>query len=65
MEAAVDLLASALERQERILIYGDYDADGITAVALLLRTLRPLNNGNILYYLPKRLTEGYGLHQEA
>ena len=65
MEAAVDLLDSALERQERILIYGDYDADGITAVALLLRTLRPLNNGNILYYLPKRLTEGYGLHQEA
>ena len=45
MEAAVDLLAAALERQERILIYGDYDVDGITAVALLLRTLRPLNNG--------------------
>lgn len=65
MEKAVDLLASALERQERILIYGDYDADGITAVTLLLRTLRPLNNGNILFYLPKRLTEGYGLHLEA
>ena len=65
MEAAVDLLAAALERQERILIYGDYDVDGITAVALLLRTLRPLNNGNILYYLPKRLEEGYGLHRQA
>ncbi|NLY90679.1 MAG: single-stranded-DNA-specific exonuclease RecJ [Firmicutes bacterium] len=65
MEEAVELLASALERRERILIYGDYDADGITAVALLLRTLRPFNTGNILYYLPKRLAEGYGLHQQA
>ena len=65
MEEAVGLLASALEQQERILIYGDYDVDGITAVALLLRTLRPFNNGNILYYLPKRLEEGYGLHREA
>lgn len=65
MEEAVAILVSALEKQERILIYGDYDVDGITAVALLLRTLRPLNNGNILYYLPKRLDEGYGLHRAA
>jgi len=65
MEQAVERLDAALARQERILIYGDYDADGITAVALLLRTLRPLNKGNILYYLPKRLAEGYGLHQQA
>ncbi|HHT47707.1 MAG TPA: single-stranded-DNA-specific exonuclease RecJ [Firmicutes bacterium] len=65
MEEAVELLFSALERQERILIYGDYDVDGITAVALLLRTLRPFNTGNILYYLPKRLEEGYGLHQQV
>ncbi|HHT06519.1 MAG TPA: single-stranded-DNA-specific exonuclease RecJ [Hydrogenispora sp.] len=65
MAEAVELLVSALEQQERILIYGDYDVDGITAVALLLRTLRPYNNGNILYYLPKRLEEGYGLHRQA
>ncbi len=65
MAEAVELLVSALEQQERILIYGDYDVDGITAVALLLRTLRPYNNGNILYYLPKRLEEGYGLHHQA
>ena len=65
MAEAVELLAAALEQQERILIYGDYDVDGITAVALLLRVLRPYNNGNILYYLPKRLEEGYGLHRQA
>ncbi len=64
MEEAVERLAAALRRKEKILIYGDYDVDGLTATALLLRTLRPWNNGNILYYIPKRLGEGYGLHQE-
>jgi single-stranded-DNA-specific exonuclease len=64
MEEAVARLAEALRKKEKILIYGDYDVDGLTATALLLRTLRPWNNGNILYYIPKRLREGYGLHQE-
>lgn len=61
MEKAVERLASALRKKERILIYGDYDVDGLTSVALILRTLRGLNEGNIIYYIPKRLEEGYGL----
>lgn len=64
MERAVERLAAALQKEEKILIYGDYDVDGLTATALLLRTLRPWNKGNIIYYIPKRLGEGYGLHQE-
>src|SRR5690554_5446394 len=64
MEKAVERLATALRKKEKILIYGDYDADGLTATALLLRTLRPWNNGNIFYYIPKRLGDGYGLHRE-
>jgi len=61
MEKAVERLASALKKKERILIYGDYDVDGLTSVALILRTLRRLKEGNIIYYIPKRLEEGYGL----
>lgn len=64
MDRAVERLAAALKKKEKILIYGDYDVDGLTATALILRTLRPWNKGNIIYYIPKRLGEGYGLHQE-
>ena len=46
-------------------VYRDYDVDGLTSVALLLRTLRRYNSGNIIYYLPKRLEDGYGLHLAA
>lgn len=65
MEKAVELLGGSLRRNEKILVYGDYDADGLTSVALLLRTLRRFNSGNIIYYLPKRLEDGYGLHLAA
>jgi len=54
-------LAAALRDGERLLIFGDYDADGVTAVSLLVRLLKPLARGDILYYVPKRLEEGYGL----
>ncbi|NLY74152.1 MAG: single-stranded-DNA-specific exonuclease RecJ [Firmicutes bacterium] len=62
MGQAVDRLERALRNQERVLIYGDYDVDGITSVALLIRVLGKLLPGKILYYIPKRLEEGYGLH---
>jgi single-stranded-DNA-specific exonuclease len=60
MHAAVDRLAQALNRQERLLIYGDYDVDGTTATALLTLAFRALGY-NVPHYIPERLREGYGL----
>lgn len=65
MAKAVERLQRAVETKEKILIYGDYDVDGITAVALILRTLRKVAAGNLMYFIPKRLEEGYGLHRSA
>jgi single-stranded-DNA-specific exonuclease len=62
MGQAVARLEQAVKNQEQILIYGDYDVDGVTSVALLIRVLSKLLPGKILYYIPKRLEEGYGLH---
>ncbi|NLW46115.1 MAG: single-stranded-DNA-specific exonuclease RecJ [Firmicutes bacterium] len=62
MGEAVDRLEQAVKNQEQVLIYGDYDVDGVTSVALLVRVLGKLLPGKILYYIPKRLEEGYGLH---
>jgi single-stranded-DNA-specific exonuclease len=61
---AADRLHTALQQQQRIVVYGDYDADGMTATAILLRCLR-LAGGDVGYYLPNRLDEGYGLNDEA
>lgn len=60
MDKAVERLSRAVRNQERVLIYGDYDVDGTTAVALVYRILRPYLN-NICYYIPDRYTEGYGI----
>ena len=60
MDKAVERLSRAVRNQERVLIYGDYDVDGTTAVALVYRILRPCLN-NICYYIPDRYTEGYGI----
>jgi single-stranded-DNA-specific exonuclease len=60
MPAAVERLAAALSRGERILIYGDYDVDGTTATALLTLAFRALGY-NFPHYIPERLREGYGL----
>lgn len=62
MRQAVDRLEQAVKKQEQVLIYGDYDVDGVTSVALMIRVLSKLIPGKILYYIPKRLEEGYGLH---
>ncbi|HTK77997.1 MAG TPA: single-stranded-DNA-specific exonuclease RecJ, partial [Gemmataceae bacterium] len=61
---AADLLGQAIRDGEKITIYGDYDADGITGTAILLRCLRLLG-AKVEYYLPNRLEEGYGLNAQA
>ena len=64
MEKAVDKILRAINNNERILIYGDYDVDGITSVALLFSILREFTT-NLYYYIPNRFQEGYGLNEEA
>lgn len=60
MRQAVDRLHQAIVREEKILIYGDYDVDGTTAVALVYRYLRSFYPA-VEYYVPDRYTEGYGV----
>ncbi|MBP1741277.1 MAG: Single-stranded-DNA-specific exonuclease RecJ [Deltaproteobacteria bacterium] len=64
MQASIDLIVSAMDRHEPITIYGDYDADGLTATALLSNLLSSLDVP-VHAYIPNRLTEGYGLHVQA
>lgn len=64
LEAGVDLILSAIKQQKKICIYGDYDADGITATAILHTVLSELTD-NLVYYIPSRFEEGYGLNCEA
>lgn len=64
VEAAVDRIARALDRGERIAVYGDYDVDGQSSTALMVRLLRSFGAA-VQPYIPNRLDEGYGLHQEA
>jgi single-stranded-DNA-specific exonuclease len=64
MSEAVSRLQHAVARAEPILIYGDYDVDGTTGTAVLLRALRMLG-GTVGYHIPHRFTEGYGIRQAA
>ncbi len=64
MAAAVERLLLARERHEPLVIFGDYDVDGVTSTALLLLALRDLGC-TVDYYLPHRMDEGYGLSQDA
>ncbi|UCB49036.1 MAG: single-stranded-DNA-specific exonuclease RecJ [Deltaproteobacteria bacterium] len=64
MDMAVEMIVGAIENQENITIYGDYDADGITATALLVNFFSSLGI-QVSYYVPHRLTEGYSLNFEA
>jgi len=64
MEAAVDRLLAAREQGELLVIFGDYDVDGVTATALLIETLGVLG-WKTAHYLPHRFEEGYGFSQEA
>lgn len=63
MKEAVERIKSALKRQEKILIYGDYDADGITSTAIMLNVLLDLG-ADVEYEIPNRFIHGYGPHEE-
>ncbi|MBO5677511.1 MAG: single-stranded-DNA-specific exonuclease RecJ [Bacteroidaceae bacterium] len=64
MQEAVDRLNEAMIRKERIMVYGDYDVDGCTAVALVYKFLRDFYP-NIDYYIPDRYDEGYGVSKKG
>lgn len=64
MDLAVDRLNEAIGRKERILVYGDYDVDGCTAVALVYKFLQQFYS-NIDYYIPDRYDEGYGVSRKG
>ena len=64
MEAAVTRILSAQDKGEKILVYGDYDVDGTTAVATVYSYLKELGN-EVDYYIPDRYTEGYGLSKQG
>ena len=64
MQKGVQRLIKAIYRQERVCVYGDYDADGITSVVILLKFLRDMGH-HVTYYIPDRTHEGYGLNRAA
>jgi len=64
MDMAVDRLNDAMGRKERIMVYGDYDVDGCTAVALVYKFLQQFYS-NIEYYIPDRYDEGYGVSRKG
>ncbi len=64
LEVGVERLARAIEQGETILVHGDYDVDGVTSTALLVRTLRALK-ANVVHRLPHRQREGYGIKPHA
>ena len=65
MQKAVDRICSAIEWNERILIYGDYDVDGTSSVAVVYSFLKSLYAGQLNYYIPHRYREGYGLSKQG
>jgi single-stranded-DNA-specific exonuclease len=64
MEKAVERVKEAIEKNEKILIFGDYDADGVTSTAVMIKALEELG-ALCTYYIPNRFTEGYGPNEEA
>jgi len=64
LRAAVERLRAAIERGETVLIYGDYDVDGTTAI-VILKTALELSGGKVEYKVPHRIREGYGMRDEV
>lgn len=64
VDAAARIIADAVQRREKIAIYGDYDVDGITSTAIFVKYLRAIN-ADVIWHLPTREGEGYGLNNEA
>lgn len=64
MDLAVNRLSKAIDRKEKILVYGDYDVDGTTSVALMISFLKT-HTDEIDFYIPDRYSEGYGVSEEG
>ncbi len=64
MEKAVNRILKAIDEKEKVIIYGDYDVDGITSITVLKKFLKE-RGLDVGYYIPNRLDEGYGLNKEA
>ena len=64
MEKATTRIMQAIHGGERIVVYGDYDVDGMTSTTLLMKNIRALG-GKVSYYIPNRFTEGYGINGAA
>ena len=65
LNKAVDRFIQAIENNEKIIIYGDYDVDGITSTSLFIRFFNDIKFTNFDYYIPNRLKEGYGLRMDS
>lgn len=65
MSKAVKMIWNAVDWQEKIAVYGDYDVDGITASTILVQLLKKIGAENTVSYIPDRFEEGYGLNKEA
>ncbi|MEL7336512.1 MAG: DHH family phosphoesterase, partial [Planctomycetota bacterium] len=61
---AVPIIAAAIKRRDPIVVYGDYDADGMTSAAILVGALRLLD-ATVSYHVPNRISDGYGLNEDA
>jgi single-stranded-DNA-specific exonuclease len=64
VDAAVGRIRQAIESRQRIVVYGDYDVDGVTATALLARALEKLG-AEVSFFIPNRFSDGYGLHLDC
>jgi single-stranded-DNA-specific exonuclease len=64
MELAIDRIDRAIKKRQKIVIYGDYDVDGITSTAILYRAFQKLGV-DVNYYIPERMSEGYGINKSA
>ena len=65
MQKAVERISTAIEWHERIMVYGDYDVDGTTSVALMYSFLKANYKGEMGYYIPHRYREGYGISKQG
>ncbi|MDL2230681.1 single-stranded-DNA-specific exonuclease RecJ [Alistipes sp. OttesenSCG-928-L06] len=61
MDRAVERVEEAVQKKQKVMVYGDYDVDGTTAVALMYSFLESIGHPDLLFYIPDRYTEGYGI----
>lgn len=64
MERAIERIDEGIKRGEKIVIYGDYDVDGITSISILYTALKKIG-ADVSYYIPERILEGYGINEKA